>query len=221
MKVESKPRWARRKFLLAATAASAALAGGYATVQWFFGDPEDIVLAVLRRRVGYLRVKEQDLLSFAAEYAAWKGRGELLGRLSMIAPPMRFFTPYPWLKPGHSMRRLEDSIVSQFLLSTDFFSHNADENRDIVYLGFYDPHSAACRNPFFRPVRDASRSLEEEKDSSPSKPRASSGTDKDAQDHYRGACATCHGDEGRGDGPTASGLTPRPTDFSGATWQDS
>lgn len=33
---------------------------------------------------------------------------------------------------------------------------------------------------------------------------------------YTTNCATCHGDDGKGDGPAASGLTPPPVDFSSA-----
>jgi high-affinity iron transporter len=34
-----------------------------------------------------------------------------------------------------------------------------------------------------------------------------------ARELYAGRCATCHGSEGRGDGPAAGGLEPAPTDF--------
>ena len=33
------------------------------------------------------------------------------------------------------------------------------------------------------------------------------------QDLYRRYCASCHGAEGRGDGPAAAALAPRPTDL--------
>lgn len=34
-------------------------------------------------------------------------------------------------------------------------------------------------------------------------------------------CSTCHGAGGKGDGPAAAALTPKPRDFSSATWQAS
>jgi mono/diheme cytochrome c family protein len=34
-------------------------------------------------------------------------------------------------------------------------------------------------------------------------------------------CATCHGPEGRGDGPGAAGLDPKPRNYHDATWQAS
>ena len=33
------------------------------------------------------------------------------------------------------------------------------------------------------------------------------------KESFRTLCAECHGEQGRGDGPSASGLTPRPTDL--------
>ena len=36
---------------------------------------------------------------------------------------------------------------------------------------------------------------------------------------YRGQCSGCHGDAGRGDGPGADRLSPRPTDFVAGPWK--
>jgi hypothetical protein len=36
---------------------------------------------------------------------------------------------------------------------------------------------------------------------------------------YRGHCSGCHGDMGRGDGPGADRLSPRPTDFVAGPWK--
>lgn len=36
---------------------------------------------------------------------------------------------------------------------------------------------------------------------------------------WRSRCASCHGEAGRGDGPTGRGLDPRPRDFGDAAWQ--
>ena len=42
---------------------------------------------------------------------------------------------------------------------------------------------------------------------------------KDAKTLYTSMCAPCHGDKGRGDGPAAMALNPRPADHSSATIQ--
>ena len=40
-----------------------------------------------------------------------------------------------------------------------------------------------------------------------------------AEDLYKNRCARCHGPTGRGDGPEAAGLTPKPRNFRSAAWQ--
>ncbi len=42
-----------------------------------------------------------------------------------------------------------------------------------------------------------------------------------AQQIFTTRCAVCHGAEGRGDGPGAAGLTPKPRNYHDAAWQDS
>lgn len=41
----------------------------------------------------------------------------------------------------------------------------------------------------------------------------------EAKSIYSSRCATCHGATGRGDGPGASNLDPKPRDYSDAEWQ--
>ena len=149
--IAPKKPWSRRRVLLGGALTTLAF-GVYGSYKLVFGDATDIVLAVLKRRVGYLDIDEETYQTFAEEYATWKNREALLKRLSIFAAPMRVFTPYSLLRPKNSLRRLEDSIVGQFLLSTDFFQNGADETRKLNYMGFYDPAIMACRNPFARPV---------------------------------------------------------------------
>jgi mono/diheme cytochrome c family protein len=42
-----------------------------------------------------------------------------------------------------------------------------------------------------------------------------------AGDIFRERCAACHGDDGRGNGPAASNLKPKPIDFHNRNWQHS
>src|SRR5262245_59023947 len=42
----------------------------------------------------------------------------------------------------------------------------------------------------------------------------------DARALFRLRCATCHGPEGRGDGPGGAVLTPKPRNFTDSVWQD-
>jgi mono/diheme cytochrome c family protein len=42
---------------------------------------------------------------------------------------------------------------------------------------------------------------------------------KEASDIFKDRCVTCHGEQGRGDGPGASNLMPKPMDFHNSNWQ--
>jgi mono/diheme cytochrome c family protein len=42
-----------------------------------------------------------------------------------------------------------------------------------------------------------------------------------AQQIFSTRCAACHGAEGRGDGPGAAGLDPKPRNYHDTAWQDS
>ena len=41
-----------------------------------------------------------------------------------------------------------------------------------------------------------------------------------AKEIFAGRCTPCHGPQGRGDGPASAALTPKPRNFTDATWQD-
>jgi len=135
----------RRVFL--AGAAFAAVVLPYVGIKLKWGRPEEIVVAVLKRRVGHLQVDEASFDTFAASYVPSKpGFQNQLRKLSTISGPYAYVTAYPVMPMGHPVRRLEDNIVSNYLLSTDFFEHGADEARPVQYVAFYDPITTPCRN---------------------------------------------------------------------------
>ncbi|MFT3840977.1 MAG: hypothetical protein QM723_28560 [Myxococcaceae bacterium] len=43
----------------------------------------------------------------------------------------------------------------------------------------------------------------------------------DAADIFKVRCSTCHGLEGKGDGPASAALNPKPRNYTDAKWQDS
>lgn len=136
----------RRSFI--ALGASTGLLGAYFMFKWRFGDPKDVVVAILKRRVGYLRVDHEAFHVFAKDYLEFRKEYEKdLKKLSVVSLPLRFMSPYAWLDQGHAFRRLEDNVVSKFLLSTDFFQNGGNDRTVVTYLSFYDPQRAVCRNP--------------------------------------------------------------------------
>lgn len=142
-------RLSRRTFLAVFLGGGFAVAAGVAGWSWLRGDASWVVVAIVRRRLGFLGVGGESLDRFAQDYL--DSRAEFRGtltRLAFLALPLRWGSPYDLLSLGHPLRRLEDNVVSQFLQSTDFFENGADETRTPIYLGFHDPARRPCRNPF-------------------------------------------------------------------------
>lgn len=143
----------RRKLLLLSGLSAALTAGALGALRKYRGNPEDPVVAILKRRLAHLDIRGQDLRTFATAYVQHheEFRREL-GLMSVLSGPLGHTSPYALLSLGHYFRRLEDSVVSLFLLSTDFFQNDAAEDRRITYVGFYDPFETICRNPLMRHV---------------------------------------------------------------------
>lgn len=140
---------ARRRFLGFGAGLVAGTAALYTAYKWRWGEPTEVIVAILSRRLGDLRVETASFHRFAAEYVEFrKDYRRQLSILSIVSLPLQYVTPYAWVEQGGAVRRLEDNVVSLYLLSTDFFQNGADSNRPVSYLSFYDPYTAVCRNPF-------------------------------------------------------------------------
>jgi len=138
----------RRKFLLVSGALGlGVVVGGY--VSWRNAKESDIVVAILKRRLPWIKVDdgvfEQYSLELVEERRNFKKQ---LRILSTFAPLATLATPYSLLPMKHPLRRIENYTVSNFLLSTDFFQNGADENKPVQYFGFYSAYKRPCANFF-------------------------------------------------------------------------
>lgn len=144
----------RRQFVGGMVAGMAAIvAVPYSIYKFKTGSGTEVIEAILKRRVGYLKIPSDVFQAFASDYLEFrKSHKASLAKLSVLALPLKYFTPYDVLNRDHPLVRLEDNVVSNFLLSTDFFHFDMDETRTINYRGFYDPVTSPCTNPFFMPA---------------------------------------------------------------------
>lgn len=55
----------------------------------------------------------------------------------------------------------------------------------------------------------------------PSEPVAAKEPAVEAQEIFQSRCVTCHGENGKGDGPGSAALNPKPRDYTSADWQKS
>jgi hypothetical protein len=114
------------------------------------------IVSVLRRRLAYLKLSEQGLHAFAKDQtdAVLHKKIPTWNRLRyhFLPAAVPSFNRYNRSTDSRSrVVRLEDTLVSTFLLSSDFFINGADESQVVNYMAYFDP-LLPCRNPFSRPV---------------------------------------------------------------------
>lgn len=139
----------RRKFVISAMTALTVVGSAGFWVRWKNTKETDITEAILKRRLGGLKIDPQAFKIFSNEMIEHrKSYAKQLKVLGMFSGLLSLLTPYNFLPMGHPIRRLENYSVSNFLLATDFFQNGADINREVKYLGFYDPYKRPCVNFF-------------------------------------------------------------------------
>ena len=138
----------RRTFLIAAAAGL----GGLITWRLSSSKEEAAIIKVIHKQLHYLKLDEAGVQRFALDISARKVISNL--RLRIIDAAGGLYThlsPKADSKVAKAIRHGEDRIVTQYLISSDFFIHGADKSRVVNYLGYYDP-LVPCNNPFARPV---------------------------------------------------------------------
>ena len=145
----------RRNFILGSAAIAGLGASAYLGNWWTSKvqkhDASDIIQAVIKKKLPYLKISEKDIVTFSIELsnympkdaskkAAWIGIAEpLYSRLDLFS----------WSDiTKRDITRFEEYVVEKFLMSTDFFQNHADESRRVNYISLYDPYLRPCTNPF-------------------------------------------------------------------------
>jgi hypothetical protein len=111
---------------------------------------------LLKKRLDYLILDENGLLVFARDLAAQKLISSHKLRMLDFAEPV--YTRLSLVAHDNALTRAirhgEERIVTQYLLSSDFFQNGADETRKVRYYRYYDPtrNPRPCRTPFARSI---------------------------------------------------------------------
>jgi hypothetical protein len=117
---------------------------------------ESEIVAILRRRLGYLKLDEDGLRAYAKDQTGvFLAKRPSLSRLryhfiSAVGPSFKRFQRSTDTRSR--LERMEDQFVSTFLISSDFFFNGSDESRVVRYKYFYDPLVHPCGSPFARPL---------------------------------------------------------------------
>ncbi len=146
-------RTTRRRFLVGLLLSAPLLYVGGWWLWWIRKtDCRPMVAAILKKKLHYLDLDAEGVKRFASDIQPH------------IAPRVR--SNLAWLQLGLPVysgidytrrwgrekwyRKVEWKLITQYLMSTDFFQNDANESRKIRYLMYYDPYSRPCANPFPR-----------------------------------------------------------------------
>jgi hypothetical protein len=116
------------------------------------------IASILRRRLSFLKLdeggvrafaKDQTNATFAKKIPTWNRM-----RYHLLASGGSSFKRFYRSTDNRSrIGGFEDTVVSTYLLSSDFFWNGSDESQKINYVALYDPNQP-CHSPFARPVAD-------------------------------------------------------------------
>ena len=111
-----------------------------------------VVAAIVHKRLSYLRCDPKGVNAFAADFVARLSPSGLK-RLWLTAALYPFYPTL--LGPSsplmdRSLKRWEEELITSFLLGSDVFRANGGETKTVRYIGYYDPYSMICGNPFAR-----------------------------------------------------------------------
>lgn len=125
----------RRQFIT--IAAIGGVVSGLASLKFITHPFESVAKGIIKSELNYLKLDEDGLDRFVADYSRLKDRN------------------YKLTMKGYSLFGINSSrsgkvhqLVSAYLLSSDFFQNKMDETRTIKYIGLYDPYSRPCSHPF-------------------------------------------------------------------------
>jgi hypothetical protein len=135
----------RRAFL----AGAAIAAMGVIAWRLHRSSNERAIADILRMRLDYLQLDEAGVQRFAHDFAERNILNKrALNAADALWPVFRYLPTerhYSWTT---HVNYAEERIVSNYLMSSDFFVNGEDYAKPVMYLGFYDAMTHACANPF-------------------------------------------------------------------------
>jgi hypothetical protein len=112
------------------------------------------IVALLKRRLDYLKLDEKGLKTFATDKvdAIFNKKIPTWNRLRYhFGAQLPSYARYYRSDGLSRTASFEEGVVQLYLLSSSFFINGADESKLVEYVGYYDP-THPCQNPFACPV---------------------------------------------------------------------
>jgi len=140
----------RRSLLVALGFVPAILAATYLGIR----EPyERLIVEAISRRLDWLKIDKAGLAKFAEDFVARHPKTPLRTLVISSSTMVVYGLHRPSVTTSAIGRRLaifEDFVCEQFLLGSDLFSSDGNENSIVRYIAFPDPYERGCANPFAR-----------------------------------------------------------------------
>ncbi len=145
----------RRRFLIASVGLSLSLLVLFAGAgSWsYLHNRANLFLAVLiKEKLFYLELDTEGLMDYCDDFLSSKG-SSLMIKTGLAGIYLHWTNDLEIVKQRVGTDKIDalvDELTLNFLLSSDFFINECDEQRTVHFLSLYRPDSATCRNPFAR-----------------------------------------------------------------------
>lgn len=112
---------------------------------------KNTIFTVFKKRMSYLKWDKAEVMNFIQDFMINIDNQEYinskLNKFSFLYPFYNYTNLLDKTPLAGKIRSFEEKIVTNFLLSTDFFRKGADDTKPVKYLFYYDPYKAPCQNP--------------------------------------------------------------------------
>ena len=125
----------RRTFIAVAAVGTGIIALG--STKFFITTFEQSAQMLIMKELNFLKLDEAGIKTFVKDYALSKDRYYKLA-----------VKGYSLLGITSARSGKVHQLVSNYLMSTEFFSNHMDESRVIKYVALYNPYLRPCAHPF-------------------------------------------------------------------------
>ena len=143
----------RRTFLLSFVGLFATATGIWSVKSGYLSNDERIkktIFTVFEKHLSYLKWDKTEVMTFIQDFIDHidnKGYIEnKLNKFSLLYPIYNYTNLLDKTPVASKVRSFEEKIITNFLLSSNFFREGADETKPVKYLFYYDPYKAPCQN---------------------------------------------------------------------------
>jgi hypothetical protein len=140
-------RLTRRGVLMAGGAACAVAAG--AVPAWYLlSDPRAAIRRMIETHMRGTTIEPDVVDAFVRDFLGHRPLSAQGVTIGTVCEGLGIGDLARCANNADYLRRTEEAVIDRFLRSTDLFAPDRRADAALRYVGFWDPYSDSCRNPF-------------------------------------------------------------------------